>query len=110
MSFKPFPFALALGLSLAPGLAPAAPASADEVRTFEYARTLYTQHRWSGAFGRFAALADRGHPEAAQIALFMLRHGAPLYQTAWSATQPQIAQWPRLAQGNRAPLVADGAD
>lgn len=109
MHFK-FSFAAGvLGLFLALGQAHAAQAH-DEAGTLEYARALYTQHRWSGAYGRFAALADRGNPEAAQIALFMVRHGAQLYQTAWSATQPQIAQWVRLSRSTMGLFVADGAD
>ena len=110
MSFKPFFFTLALGLLLAPGLAPAAPASADEARTLEYARTLYMQHQWAGAFGRFAALADRGNKEAAQIALFMVRHGSQLYKTEWSATPGQIGRWVRLTRSDLGMFVADGSE
>ena len=110
MSFKPFFFTLTLGLLLAPGLVPAAPSKADETSTFDYAPTLYMQQQWAGAYGRFAALADRGNKEAAHIALFMVRHGSQLYKTGWSATPMQIGRWVRLTRSDMGMFVADGAD
>lgn len=80
--------ALALGFI---GAASASPA--DDAVQYAYATSLYQQARWAGAFGRFAALADRGHPDAARIALIMLRYGRELYRTEWSATDAQVARW-----------------
>lgn len=57
----------------------------------------YKQGRWSAAYGRFVALADQGHAEAARIALLMLRHGAKMYGHDWSASQPQMDEWMKLA-------------
>ncbi len=69
-------------------------AKADSV--FAEAMSQYKRGQWSGAYGRFAALADQGHTEAARIALFMLTHGTAMYGSAWGASQPQINQWTRM--------------
>ncbi len=65
---------------------------------FTHAMAQYRQGRWSAAYGRFCRLADQGNPEAARIALVMLRHGVTMYGTNWSASQPQIDHWMKLAQ------------
>jgi len=77
---------------------------------YKYAVTLYKQARWAGAYGRFAHLADRGHPEAARIALFMLRYGTDLYGSAWSASQDQIDSWVHLASRHPVGLVSINGD
>lgn len=77
---------------------------------FEYARTLYRQHQWSAAYGRFAALADAGNAEAACIALFMVRQGPDLYDNHWSASRLQIQRWTRLSRCRTESFVADGGD
>ena len=84
-------------------------ASASEQAEFDNALKLYRQAKFAAAYGRFSALADRGHPEAARIALFMLRYGSPLFGSAWSASQDQIdgcgSSWPAAtlsAWSNRA--------
>lgn len=82
-----------LGLSLCAGVAHAANATADQAAAFEEALAMYQDCKWSAAYGRFAALADRGHPDAARIAMFMLRYGARLYGSAWTASGWQIEQW-----------------
>ncbi len=63
---------------------------------FTEAMSQYKRGQWSGAYGRFAALADQGHLEAARIALFMLSHGAAMYGSEWGASQVQINQWTKL--------------
>lgn len=86
------------------------PAAASTETEYQYAMTLYKQARWSGAYGRFCELADRGHPEAARIALFMLRYGTELYGSGWTASQVQINDWVFLASRNPVGLVASGGD
>lgn len=71
---------------------------------FTEAMAQYKQGKWSGAYGRFAALADQGHTEAARIALIMLRHGLTMYGSDWGASQPQIDQWTKLALQRAEPL------
>jgi hypothetical protein len=77
---------------------------------FEEAMTHYKQGKWSGAYGRFAALADHGHPEAARIALVMLRHGQEMYGSQWGASQPQINQWTKLAGQGLEPMQSVSGD
>jgi hypothetical protein len=71
---------------------------------------LYRQGHWSGAYGRFAALADQGHAEAARIALLMLRHGSKMYGHEWAASQPQIDQWMKLTLQRMDALVSESGD
>lgn len=70
----------------------------------------YKQGRWSAAYGRFVALADQGHAEAARIALLMLRHGAKMYGHDWSASQPQINEWMKLALQRMKTLESESGD
>jgi hypothetical protein len=71
---------------------------------FTAAMTKYKLGQWPAAYGRFVALADQGHPEAARIALIMLRHGVTMYGSDWGASQPQIDQWTKLAFQPMEPL------
>lgn len=84
------------------------PRTANE--EFEYAVSLYKKARWAGAFGRFSALADRGHPEAARIALFMVRYGGELHGSRWTASQDQIDAWIALAGRNPVKFVPESGD
>lgn len=77
---------------------------------FTHAVTHYRQGRWSGAYGRFAQLADQGNAEAARIALFMLRNGEQLYRSGWGASQDQIDSWIALASRNAIQQVGESAD
>lgn len=92
------------------GVASAAPAPATTANSakletmFTAAMTQYRQGKLAGAYGRFAALADQGHAEAARIALFMLRHGAQMYGSDWGASQPQIDRWTKLENLGMEPL------
>jgi hypothetical protein len=73
----------------------AATVAAEERRQFAEAVHLYRSGRWSAAYGRFMALADRGHARAARIALSMLRDGPQLYGTHWDAAPSQVSAWER---------------
>jgi hypothetical protein len=77
---------------------------------FSDAMEQYEQGRWSAAYGRFVALADQGHAEAARIALLMLRHGAKMYGHDWSASQPQINEWMKLALQRMKTLESESGD
>lgn len=87
-----------------------APDAAEHARIFSYAIELYREGRWSGAYGRFARLADAGDVQAARLALHMLREGATLYGTPWGASQPQIDLWTRLVATPLPELVSVSSD
>lgn len=83
-----------------------APGSAQERRQFAEAVHLYRSGRWSAAYGRFIALADLGHPNAARIALSMHRDSQSRYGTLWDATPQQLQDWERSARrADPAPLM-----
>lgn len=84
--------------------------SAKTKETFTLAMSEYKAGHWSGAYGRFAWLGDRGHQESARIALFMLRHGATLYSSEWSASNVQVAQWTKLSTGTVKPMTMVSGD
>jgi hypothetical protein len=93
--------------------ASAATPSADAAKPesqFNEAMDLYSVGKWAGAYGRFAALADQGHAEAARIAILMLRYGSRLYGHDWGASQPQINQWMKLALQRMDDLRAEAGD
>ena len=93
--------------------AAAATSSVDASRSdarFSEAMDLYSLGRWAAAYGRFAALADQGHAEAARIALLMLRYGSRLYGHDWGASQPQINQWVELAVQRMEAMKAEAGD
>ena len=90
--------AAALTLGLAAVAAPAE--TADDRQRFQQAQELYREGRFSAAFGRFAHLANRGHPDAARIAIAMLRYGPALYGTQWSASDWQLREWSSAARMN----------
>jgi hypothetical protein len=77
---------------------------------FTAAMTKYKQGQWPNAYGRFVALADHGHPEAARIALIMLRHGVKMYGSDWGASPTQIEQWTKLAFQPMEPLQIVSGD
>lgn len=74
-------------------LAAAPSAAADTDDAFVAAMRAYDAGRYAFAYGRLAALADAGHPEAARVALMMLRFGPRLYGSEWSASTGQIDRW-----------------
>lgn len=105
------PCVLASVLLCANAAAATSPADAARADTqFNEAMDLYGTSRWAAAYGRFAALADRGHAEAARIALLMLRYGSRLYGHDWGASQPQINQWMELALQRMEELKAEAGD
>ena len=104
--FAPTAFAAAFALTVA-GPSRAAPTDDDR---FVGAMQLYHDCHYSAAYGRLAQLADGGHPEAARIALLMVRLGPQLYRNEWSATQNQIHHWIETARINPQFFVADGDD
>ena len=94
-------------LANAAAATPSSNAASDAA--FNRAAQQYRNAEWSAAYGRFAALADKGHAEAARIALHMLRHGTKLYGHEWGASQPQIERWAKLAlQRMEAPRAESG--
>jgi hypothetical protein len=104
---------LVLSVACAAGIGQAqvaVPDAAERAQLFSYAAQLYHEGRWSGAYGRFARLADAGDAEAARVALHMLRMGSTLYGTDWGASQPQIDQWTRLAGAPLPVLVSVSGD
>ena len=69
-------------------------ASADpHTGSFEVAVQLYEDGQWTAAYAAAAMQADSGHPAAARLALLMLRHGATLYQIAFTADPRRLVRW-----------------
>lgn len=95
-------------LSAAFAAYPAKPA--DPHYMFQQALEEYKAGRATSAYGKFMTLADAGDPEAARIALIMLRHGPEMYGTAWGASQPQIDHWILLAQKPMERIIAESGD
>ena len=65
--------------------------SSDE--RFRVEVRLYEEGHWQQAFVGLSSLADQGHATAARLALLMLRYGAAVYGTTFSATPEQVARW-----------------
>lgn len=57
------------------------------------ARQLYDEGRWSLAWERFAALADRDDLESARMVLRMTRFGPQLFQQSWTPSAERMARW-----------------
>jgi hypothetical protein len=88
----------ALALGLLGGGASAQPApTADAGPAFDAAMIAYERNHWHDAYAAFAGLADRGHAEAARIALQMWLRGPLLYRLTFSANTPQVERWWRLS-------------
>ena len=60
--------------------------------------SLFLDHRYAEAYGRYAGLADAGDPVAASMALTMVMHGPALFGSDWSATSGQLQRWNALAK------------
>ena len=90
---------LSSALAMKPGalrFAAAVPAGVDAPdERFEAAVALYKRRRWIAAYEMLCRLADRGDAPASKLALLMLRYGAPLYGTRFTARPEQIARWAR---------------
>lgn len=83
----------ALALTLACAALPARAQEADDPAAFDAALQAYERNHWPQAYAALARLADRGHPEAARIALQMWAHGPKLYGTEFNATARQVSFW-----------------
>jgi len=83
---------------LALGSEAALAGTAEDDFIYRQALEFYGDGHWSAAFGRFAALAERGHPDAARIALMMVRYGPELYRSAWTVTPGQLVRWQEAAE------------
>lgn len=99
-----------LAAALFGAIASAGAGGASPEQAFDDALALYRQGSWSGAYGRLCALADKGHAEAARMALLMLRHGSKMHGNDWGASQAQIRRWTALARSPMPPLVAMAGD
>jgi hypothetical protein len=93
MPISPVARALLTALALFCAALPARAQEADDRAAFEAAMQAYERNHWPQAYAALAQLADRGHPEAARIALQMWSHGPKLYGTAFTATSRQVAFW-----------------
>lgn len=108
LGLKRMTVTLAAGLCCTVASAGAGVANQDQA--FDEALALYRQGSWSGAYGRLSALADKGHVEAARVALLMLRHGSKMHGNDWGASQAQIQQWTTLARSPMPSLAAVAGD
>ena len=86
--------ALALCSAMKSGLAQSVP-EAQTAREYEAALAAYENSHWQQAFDALAKLADKGHPEAARMALRMKRFGSALYGREFVATGRQEELWAR---------------
>ncbi len=68
----------------------------DSALAFDTALLAYERNHWDAAFATLVQLADRGHAEAARMALQMWRFGPKLYQTNFSANAEQANRWAQL--------------
>lgn len=68
----------------------------DSAQAFETAMAAYERNHWYAAYTAFGTLADRGHPEAARIALQMWLYGPMLYTTSFVAPAQQLQRWSRV--------------
>ena len=93
-------------------------ARAEEVRTpggeytqsYEDAVQALSTQRYSAAYGRFAALADKGHAPSALMALAMLTYRPSMSNVQWSATAAQVQRWSSLVAHDghtRGSLIAE---
>jgi hypothetical protein len=72
------------------------------------AQQAFRAGRWAAAYGRFAALADRGDAPAAQVALLMATQGPALFGSHWSVSEGQRRRWQALSDAAARRSVADG--
>ncbi len=99
----------ALLASVAAAQPPAAPAFDA---AFDNALVAYERNHWDEAYTALAQLADRGHPQAARMALQMWRFGQKLYRMDFSASPAQPERWTRMwpcASGAAAPACTKAA-
>ena len=85
-------------------------AAALEKKGLELAMDQFRAGRLSLAYSGFVRLADRDDPEAARIALIMLRHGKAMFGIEWGASQAQIERWRKLSMLPTQALVTEAGD
>jgi hypothetical protein len=93
---------LALALHAPAAMAQSKPSVAE--RLHGNALASFREARFSEAYGRFIALADAGHAPAAELALWMYRHGPSVFGRDWDSSQEQLTAWAALA-GQPAPVM-----
>lgn len=71
---------------------------------FEQAVADYRGGRYAAAWGNFYMAANEGDPDAARVALHMLRYGPLLYGGFWDASSEEVADWTRLAASSKGRL------
>lgn len=102
-AFRYFCALLLAAICQPPGaFAQSAPGAAERLHVNAVAS--FRQARFPEAFGRFVALADAGHKPAAEMALWMYKHGPSLFGRDWDSTQDQLTSWAQLA-GQPAPRM-----
>lgn len=82
----------------------------DAQASFDAAMSSYERCHWALVFEQLAALADRGHAEAARIALQMERHGPALYATRFGASAQQRDRWLAFATDALQPITRRSDD
>lgn len=86
-----------LVVPLVAGAASAQTAAApDAFQAFDAAMVAYERNHWDEAFAALGRLADRGHAEAARLALQMWGFGPKLYQKNFSASAAQVERWTQM--------------
>jgi len=81
-------------------------ASADDQQLFAEASRLYRAGESAGAYARFATLADRGHPQAARMALAMHKEGLSAAGQHRPASPGQLRAWEHSAADASAQRIA----
>jgi len=71
---------------------------------FDQAVAEYRNGRYPSAWGHFYMAANEGDPDAARVALHMLRYGPLLYGGYWDASSDEVADWTRLAASSKGRL------
>jgi hypothetical protein len=75
----------------------AAPAQNEMHQTqFADAVGLFRAQKYPQAYGRFVALAGRGHAPSAQMALMMFSNGPTVFGSDWDANADRLQRWQRL--------------
>ena len=64
-----------------------------DAQAFARALSLFEAGEWGAAFAGLRPLADRGHPQAARLALLLARRGPVLFGGRYAATAHQRRHW-----------------
>ncbi len=71
--------------------------ASEKAQRFGEAMRLMEDGRWRQAFAHLAELADAGQPQAARIALLLVRRGTLLFGGTFNASAQQRASWQRAS-------------